>query len=255
MSIDDALDSHYGMISRGQAAAQSQEIEAGEARAMPLSGSGKTTARALLEFMAENRSAASQDYRVGIEDRVYRVFNPVAQHGRQDRTRTVVLGGEGCAVPVRLFGKASDYIDEAEVCRGDVLSVGAAAIDTTAESLKAVNGTPLVKVSSAPLPAISDFSALRGGQRNVDIAGRVVEVGQIRHVALLGDAGKTAVSDCVLSDGSNPLRVSLWGSSADAGSSMRINRSVRIEFCSARQRNGELEIYANDLSRVLALRA
>jgi hypothetical protein len=90
--------------------------------------------------------------------------------------------------------------------------------------------------------------------RNIDIIGKVVEISPIRHVSALS-GGAIAVSGCVLSDLSSTVGVSLWGSSALATASMHVNGFAKIEFCSARVRNEKMEVYASDLSRVVAGKA
>ncbi len=250
---EDVMDAHYGMISTEQAMgiAAAHEDAAGKAP----EANDITTCRALLAFIATNKSAGQQAYVVNVKDRVYRVFNATKRDEKSERYRTVVLGSEGYTIPIRVFGTASDHIDDSMVCRGDMLFVKGAALDIKSESLKATKGTVITKLSASAVGAVSDFSSLVDGQKSIDVKGMVVEMGQIRYVARLGDSEKVAVSDCVLSDGTKTMRVSMWGSSANATQSVRINDTVRIEFCGVRSRNGETELYANDLSRVLVLKA
>ncbi len=249
MSIDETMDAHFGMISREQAASISGAED--DTAGGKLGTNDIATSRALLEFIAANRDSTQQAYAVNVKDRVYRIFNPLRRGDRPESYRTVVLGSEGSTIQMRASGGISDYIDSAAVCRGDLVFVKGAVLDMKSESLAVSRRTLLTKLASSAVPAVSDFSALREGQRNIDVVGRVTEIGQIRNVAKLGGDGNVAVSDCILSDGAGTLRVSMWESSAAATSSMRINSTVRIEFCSVRLRNGETELYASDLSRVL----
>jgi hypothetical protein len=87
--------------------------------------------------------------------------------------------------------------------------------------------------------------------KNIDIIGKVVEISPIRHVSALSNGDAIAVAGCVLSDLSNTVGVSLWESSALATASMHVNGFAKIEFCSSRVRNEKIEVYANNLSRVV----
>jgi hypothetical protein len=252
-SSEDVMDDHYGMITRAQAAAM---VDVGESPT-PDAQQGRTTVSGLNEFISMHKgddAADGQAHAVDVEDTVYRVFNVQKPDGAGKRpSRNVVLGTEGNTVVLGLFDRLAESIDTDRIERGDTVFVKGALVDLRSGSLRGGDGTAISRLAHSRA-MVTEFSALREGQKNIDVAGMVVEMGPTRHVSRLNSPGQVAVSDCALSDGSSTMPVSLWGSSALAAASVGINSTVKIEFCSVRVRNGSLEVYAGDLSRVLVLR-
>lgn len=250
-SSEDVMDDHYGMITRAQATAV---VEAGKDLPVPDGKRDRTTVSAINELISMHKGGGGSDPSgtlvFDVEDRVYRVFNMQRQDGAGKRPRTLVLGSEGNTVTLSLFDRLAESIDTDCVERGDAVLVRNALVDVQNGSLRSTNGTLISRLARSRT-GITDFSLLKEGQRNIDVSGKVVEIGPIRYVSTLNRAGKMAVSDCTVSDGSSSMVVSMWGTSALATSSISINSTVRIEFCSVRRRNDIVELYAGDLSRVL----
>lgn len=249
---EDVMDDHYGMITRAQANAM---VGTSESLA-PDAKQDRITVSDVNEFISLHKGEAPADgqaHTVDVEDLVYRVFNMqrIDSAGRR-ASRNVVLGTEGNTVVLSLFGASAESIDADRIERGDIVFVRGALIDLQGGSLKGANGTAISRLVPSH-NAVTDFSLLSEGQRNMDVSGRVVEIGPVRYVNRLS-VGRVAVSDCAIADGSSTLPVSMWGSSALATSSIRVNSTVKVEFCSVRGRNGSVEIYAGDLSRVLVLK-
>lgn len=244
-SVEDVLDSFSGMITMAQASA----IASGVA---PLSHpEGSTSVQGLLEFIKAVRSAKSSEdatkvYTVSIEDTLYRIFNELEGASR----RTVTLGRVGSTINVILSGALSSAVDERGFERGDLMLVRGASLDIVNERLVGTRGTTLSRARRSNL-GITDFSKLKDGDKNIDIVGKVVEIGRLRQVSRLGIAESIAVADCRLSDTSDYIDVTLWGSSAMLTERMRVNDFIKIEFCSVRSTGSKLQVNANELSRVL----
>lgn len=257
MSETDAegvMDEHYGMITRVQA--QRVAEQGGAGLRPPGSGVEKASVVSVNAFAAAHRADApsgERPYVVNVQDRLYRVFNMQDNGQGRQLSRTVVLGSEGDTIQLFLSGELAREIDAKQFERGDVVFVRGALLDLQNCSLKALGRTTVARVMRSHT-SISDFSLLREGQRGIDVSGKVTEIGQMRYVNRLSGSGQIAVSDCTITDGTSAVPVSMWGSSATSTSSMEINSIVKIEFCSVRERNSSLEIYANDLSRVLLIR-
>lgn len=244
-SLEDVLDSFSGMITMEQASA----IASGGA---PMSHSeGSTSVQGLLEFIKAIRSAKSSEdaakvYTVNIEDTVYRIFNELEGASR----RTVTLGRIGSTINVILSGVLSSAVDERGFERGDLMLVRGASLDIVNERIVGTKGTTLSRTRRSNL-GITDFSKLKDGDKNIDIVGKIVEIGQLRQVSRLGIAEPVAVADCRLSDTSDYIDATLWGSSAILTKRMHISDFIKIEFCSVRSIESKLQVNANELSRVL----
>ncbi|MCL4373763.1 MAG: hypothetical protein M1360_02680 [Candidatus Marsarchaeota archaeon] len=256
------IDAYGGMITRKQAQGITDGRIAGnedEKQSRDI-----TTVAALLSFISakEQRagsrlfpeSASSSTYTASIQDRIYRIFNPIASMlgSKQQERRTIVLGSEGSTIRLELRGRLSQYIDSNVFERGDLVMVRNAAYDNTLGALVAMQSTVISKIMPAQDGAITDYSKLREGMKNIDIIGKLMEIGPIRYVSRLGGSGQVAVSDCTLSDLEGSISISLWGSSALVTSRLNINDFVKVEFCSTVQKSGALSIYANEFSRVVA---
>ena len=251
-TAEEVMDRFSGMITKDQAAA----LAGKEVAEKPVS-SDVINVDALLQFISMKRDsqpASANPYSVNVQDYLYRIFNPVmrAVGNRQVSRRYVVLGREGCTIRLDLVGKLSEFIDINAFERQDLVVVKKALLDVSNGELVDGKGTMISRIAPTRHETITDYSMLKDGARNVDVIGRVVEIGPVRHVSGLSANGQVAVSDCVLTDMDMPVSASLWGSSAIATTRMKVNDFVKMEFCNARVRNGSMELYANDLSRVVA---
>ncbi len=218
------------------------------------------SAAGLLEFVKTVKGSKKREdivkvYMVDIEDVIYRVFNEVVykQGAKTSRRRTVTLGRDGNTINIVLFDRLSEQIDDEGFERGCRMVARNASLDVLKESLLGTKNTAVSRLSPSG-SAITDFSKLHEGDKNVDILGRVIEVSPVRYVTQIGRNGQTPVSDCRLTDSRNSIDVNLWGSSALIVERMHVNDTVKIEFCSVRNLGAKLQISANDLSRVLIMR-
>jgi hypothetical protein len=261
--IEDVMDSLSGMITRKQAKAL---LERGGAHATapdpPHDRSEDiTNVVGLLEFVDMNRKrgargvAGTDAFTVDLRDSIYRIFNPASypRQSAQAERRTVVLGTEGFTIKLGLRG-LSALMDSGAFERGDTVLVSNALLDLQNCELKEGKGTSMRRVSPTKLESVVDYSVLTDGMRNIDIIGKVVEVSPVRHVSALS-GGTIAVADCMISDLSHTVGVSLWESSALAAASLHVNDFIKVEFCGARVRNEKMEVYAGNLSRVVANKA
>lgn len=245
-TIEEVVDKFSGMITPSQA---QELIASGNLSSYP-HNKDVNNVQTLLQFIETNKDRqTSQFYSVNIQDSVYRVFNPISKR------RMMVLGREGATAKLALIGKLSDTVDSDCIERGDTVLINGAILDTKAEELMADRDTAISKVSSVrPQNFFADYSQLKDGMRNIDILGKVVEIGEIRQVSRLGNAGQVPVIDCVITDGKTTARLSLLESSAFLAVQLKVNDPVKIEFCNVRINADRVEIYANSLSRLLSNR-
>lgn len=264
--IERIIDSYHGTISQVDA----ELILAGILRADPLSANGQASneshspaakekplsAIAVSEFMSMNKqhgsSAEGERYTVDVRDYIYRIFNPTEfqTQNRKVVRRVIVLGREGHTVKVTLYDKYAEFIDINAFERGDVVLAKNMLVDNIGGELRNTRDTLMSRVMPSQT-GITDFSKLAEGQKNIDIIGKMLEIGSIRYVNTLSRESQVAVADCVITDSEISIPISLWGSSAMMTTGMNPNDYVKIEFCSVRSRNSSIEIYAQDASRVL----
>ncbi|MGC8537878.1 MAG: hypothetical protein ACP5MZ_02740 [Candidatus Micrarchaeia archaeon] len=265
--IERIIDGYHGMISQvdaerilnGLIGKASDAAEASNSSTTGSSSASKEkpiSASAVLEFISMNRQhgkdADAGRYTVDVRDYVYRIFNPVEfqTQTRKGVRRSMVLGREGYAVKATLYDKYADFIDINAFERGDVILAKNMLVDNANMELRNTRDTMMSRIIPSQT-GITDFSKLVEGQKNIDVIGKVVEIGPIRYVNTLGRESQVAVVDCVITDSEAMMPVSLWGSSALMSTKMKPNDYIKIEFCSVRSRNGSIEIYASDTSRVL----
>ncbi len=257
--INDIIDGLSGMITREQAKVL---LDKSLAQKLDLVNDklpeDLITAVGLLEFVEMNQKRGAQGVRsidaftVNLRDSVYRIFNPASYsaQGASNERRTVVLGTEGFTIKLSLR-RLSALIDSGAFERGDTVLVSNALLDMQNCELKEGKNTSIRRLAPTKLESVIDYSVLTEGMKNIDIIGKVTEVSPMRHVAALSNGSTIAVAGCVISDLSNTITVSLWESAALATTNMHVNDFVKIEFCSIRTRNEKLEVYANNLSRVV----
>jgi hypothetical protein len=193
---------------------------------------------------------------VDIEDSVYRVFNKLRfeKNGSARINRIVVLGGEGSSVRIVFWDKSADAVDTALIQRKDRVIATNLRIKKTGDDteLHSTSATYISRLMPAR-SAVTDFSQLHGGEKNIDVTGRVVSVSPIRYFRDL--SGKeSGVSDCSISDGKAEIRMSLWGSSSICAGEMHPGDYIKAEFVSARLTDNGIEITANDSARLLLSR-
>ncbi|MDE1856632.1 MAG: hypothetical protein KGH98_00945 [Candidatus Micrarchaeota archaeon] len=252
--VDKVIDSFSGMITREQAARLAgdgvgEPSSVTDRKRETLSG---IDVAGLIDFM--NHSVQKDPVAVeSLQAYVYRIFNPVsyAKAGKAGIRRTIVVGAEGNTVKANLFDRAAEFIDTNAFERGDMVLLKDLILNPITGELGSVQSTLISRVKPSA-GVVTDFMSLKEGARNIDVVGRLMEIGPIRHVGRIDRAGQIAVADCTVTDSKYSLPVSLWGSSALATAGMSVNSTVKIEFCSVRSKNGRMELYANDLSRVFS---
>lgn len=193
---------------------------------------------------------------VDMEDTVYRVFNKI----RTDNTnplklsRSVVFGVEGSCSTAVLFDKSALLVDSAEIQRKDKAIATNLRVKKVGDELQlyATAGTYLSRVSPSRTH-VGDFLELKGGERNIDIAGRIATVGVLSSYKGI-DGKENAVSECSITDGKIEMRVSLWKSSSTYVKEMRPGDYVKIEFATTKATERGIEVSANDSSRILLSR-
>lgn len=213
---------------------------------------GLTAAKKPQKVSDDDRSSI-----VNVKDYIYRIFNPQSSNikGRESTRRVVILGEEGSTMALNLRDKLSEFIDINSFERGDQVIVNNVLLNPTAGELRSGQNTIINKVNPSKLNVITDYSLIKEELRKVDVMGRILEISPIRHVSRLGKTGQIAVASCVISDSINLIDASFWGSSAITTTGLKTNDLVKMEFCDIRTRDGKMQIYVNDDSRVLASNA
>ncbi len=222
---------------------------------------GKSDAKAITDFMNSRRSefqggsATAPDkksYYADVEDVIYRIFNMTTFRTKDNREvdmRIVVLGPEGSTVRFVARGAMAGYVDAQGFERGDKVLIKDALIDTARSELKSISGTSIAKLDG-PGSQFLRVSDIDKEMRNVDIVGKVASVYPVRRISR-ENGSSVAVSSITIADAESTIDASLWGSSALATAAIGANDYIKLEFCTVRERYGRLEVYANDLSRVL----
>lgn len=262
-AADDLLEELSGMVSRRDAELLAgAEGQAQNKAQRPYAGVNDVTdVVELLEFANANSMVSTPlvegqkvaEYAVNVRDRIYRVFNQADYNYGNARgvKRELVLGREGRTVRLTLFNNLSRLVDITPFERGDTVLVRNAVLNVAGGTLKGTSRTVLLRLSPSG-GGITNFSALKGGERNIDIIGKVVEIYPIKYVNRLDAEGQIGVANCVISDLNESMNVAMWGSSAIATANINANDVIKIEFCSVRERNGVKEVYATETSRILA---
>ncbi len=257
------IERYSGMVTEEQIARVIGSRQAAEV-ARPESAAervGKSDAKAITDFMNSRRSefqggtAPAPDkksYYADVEDVIYRIFNMTTFRTKDNREvdmRVVVLGPEGSTVRFVARGAMAGYVDTQGFERGDRVLIKDALIDTARSELKSISGTLITKLDGPGSQSLR-VSDIDREMRNVDIVGKVASVYPVRRISR-ENGSSVAVSRITIADAESTIDASLWGSSALATAAIGANDYIKLEFCTVRERYGRLEVYANDLSRVL----
>ncbi len=190
---------------------------------------------------------------VDLEDNVYRVFNKVKfnRNGSAGVNRIVVFGSEGNSVKTILWEKSAEFPDAMQIQRKDKVLATNLRVHKNGDETELYSSTSTYFSRITPSKSsVTDFSQLKGGERNIDIIGRIVSIGSSRSFKSLGGT-ESSVSDCNISDGKIEARVSLWGSCSTYTTEMHPGEFLKVEFASAKLSENGLELSASDASRML----
>ncbi len=238
--LEAVIAEHGGMISRGMA--------------LGIASSRLAQTASIESLLSKRLPEAEPKERVArLECSVYRVFNKAYVAGRSGRVskRLMVLGSPPLCITASLWNKYSEMADLLPIERGDVL---------TMENIRLINGlygnelstTSSTSISrrQGPRTAVSNFSRLLPGLRDIDIVCSVAAVGKIK-AASLNETGATQVSYATITDGKNEAGLLMRGSSCASASFLRPGLKLKVEFASVRGIEGDLEVIAGDYSRLL----
>ena len=251
-NIDSVINSHYGMIT----SAQATEIAS---KNNSLLSKEHIDVQGINDFlkMQTHQSSLLKDskggnYNVIIEDKIYRIFEDFdnIDDNKKKNKRTIILGREGNTIALKLSEKFSKIIDINGFERGDIISARNVLLDIIHNELIAIPTTVLTRIFPSD-SGIKNYDELIEGMKNIDVIGNIIEIGPIRYVNKINSNDLIGISSCVISNTYKTFNVSLWGRAALKTAAMNVNDTIKIEFCSIKKRNNTLEIYANDLSRIL----
>ncbi len=190
---------------------------------------------------------------VEIEEYVYRLFNPkrFERDGRERFLRTMVLGSTNGSIRVALWDKASILADTMPIERGDKILASNLMLrkGLTDLELSSTKNTFFNRIEPAK-EGICDFSTLSVGEKDIDVFGKIVEIGSPRYFNDQNGKERKVVR-CTLTDGVINLSAAFWDSSCDYVTSLHPGDFIKIEFASIKDNNG-IEINAGNFSRVAA---
>lgn len=190
---------------------------------------------------------------VRIEEHIYRIFNKKSFNvsGRERTRRNMVLGNDSANILLTLWDKHAEMADNILMERGDRILADGLRLKKSeyGYELSNLTNTYLARLASSKT-SILDFSMLKPGERSIDVTGKIISIGNIRHFNdLKGREG--SVSDATISDGKKELRLVMWGSSSIYAGSMHPGDLVKIEFATVKETANGMEISASDSSRLL----
>ena len=255
--IESVIDKFSGFITKDQA----EYILNGGQSNMKSKHRSDMSVREVLELIAagvDNKSIQDSDAdtvnTVSIKDQIYRIFNHNITRvgGKEIVRRIVVLGGEGSTIPLNLSEKLSRFVDLGAMERGDYVLVRNAFVDMQKSELRSLQNTSISRVTPSIMKVVTDYSSITEEMRGIDVLGKIIEIGPIKYVNRLGNRNQIAISSCTITDSRSSIEVSCWGSCAISTANLKINDTVKLEFCDARARDGKIQVYANDNSRIVS---
>lgn len=190
---------------------------------------------------------------IDLEGYLYRIFNKIKsknEKGERER-RSVLMGNEIAILRITLWDKQAEMIDSLFAERGDKVLISNLRLKRSpyGYELSSTAATSFLRLIPSK-NAISDFSELNAGSKNIDLVGRIASIGSIRVFKNL-KGEEESVSYATITDGKKELKLLMWGTSSENISSMKINSKVKIEFASIKETATGLEISAGESSRML----
>ncbi|MCL5106156.1 MAG: hypothetical protein M1331_02040 [Candidatus Marsarchaeota archaeon] len=238
------VDRFSGMVTR-----QSAERFSSEGRRF-----GVNSAQDVVDLIRMNSGGGGTPASIiNVQDRVYRVFNQNGEKSARGMdTRDIVLGAspEGQTARALMYGSAAGLADSIPIERGDEISMASVLLDCKAGVMKSIARTSIsiIKKSSEPLPRLD---SLQGSERNIDIAGKVLEIGPLKPASGLLQSQR-AESYCIITDFTKSINARVSGSAALALAGMKPGDFIKIEFCSTLLVYGDVVLAANNNSRVFS---
>ncbi|MCL5094960.1 MAG: hypothetical protein M1168_03190 [Candidatus Marsarchaeota archaeon] len=191
---------------------------------------------------------------IDVEDIIYRIFNPLKIENK-DKTkilikRTIIIGNENSTVKANFYNRYSQLVDELCFERGDVILIKNILLDNKTNELKTIQKTVINKTKPTQYKAVR-FDLLKGYEKNIDVIGKVIEIGPLKHNVI--NNTDLVSCYCILTDFTKQIFVSLFGSAALAITyNINLNDFIKIEFCNSGQKNNNIQIIANDYSRIFS---
>jgi len=239
-SPDEIIDKYSGMISRGMA----EEM----ARASAAAGAAAKKMR-----VEEILSADKLPQVIDIEDTVYRVFSKMLlQGGAGNYYRRIILGTEGRTISATLWRGHADLVDTLSIERGDFILAKSLAprVWQGSTELTSTAATTFSRITPSST-GIVDYSKIAAGAKDVDVIGKVVDVGPLHSFTTLSGRA-SSVADCNITNGSRNIRIVLWDSASRYAEAIRPGDYIKVEFVNAKEANGAIELHAGNGSRILA---
>ncbi len=217
---------------------------------------GINSAQDIAEIIKINAEDDSQQPAItSVQDKVYRVFNQKQEKSiRGMAVRDIVLGDSlsGQTILAIMYGSASDLADSMPIERGDEILLNNVLLDFKAGAVKSIAKTSISIIKkSASASALARLDSLQGNERNIDIAGKVLETGPLKYRSNSLQF-QNAESYCIITDFTKNINVHASGSAALALAGMKPGDFIKIEFCSSLLAYNDVVIAANNNSRIFS---
>ncbi len=215
---------------------------------------GINSAQDLVDVIKLNAEGGScQTAIINVQDKVYRVFNQKQEKSaRGMNARDIVLGDpfNGQTILATIYGGISDIADSMPIERGDEILLNNVLLDCKAGAVKSIARTSvsIIKKSSELLPRLD---SLQGSERNIDIAGKILEIGPLKYSSNSLQF-QSVESYCMVTDFTKDINVHVSGSAALVLAAMKPGDFIKIEFCSALLAYSDIVISANNNSRIFS---
>ncbi len=189
-----------------------------------------------------------------IEGKVERVLGrfSMGKDGDKIFRRSIILEEDGSSIVITLWGKHAELPDSIPIRRGDTVEIRNLSLRELENDyvLESTIGTCITRTSKGSM-AITDFSSLRYGDKDVDVGGKLVMVEN----AMATSSGKMPEArSIIVSDGKLEARIVVWGFQSSCVEEIGIHSTIIAESVSVKRGESEIEINAGSSSRILVLK-
>ncbi|MDE1846263.1 MAG: hypothetical protein KGH53_03225 [Candidatus Micrarchaeota archaeon] len=249
VSEERVLDDHLGMISRKSAG----KIAEGSSIAENIpSNDPLDIASEMVEVSDLLQRKTRVQELVEIEEVVYKVLSkrPVEVGGVDIIVRVLLLGTKEQNIRMVLFDKKADLPTLLPIEGGDKIIARNFVVREGTSGLELASiAQSTIAIESQAKTGINEFSRINLGAQEVDVVGKLVVIGPIKHSIFAAGRDDDSCS-LTISDGIDQLKVLIVGNGIRDMEQAHPGDPVKIEFAQIRK-NGGVELYLNESSRIL----
>lgn len=254
--VHSIIDRFSGMITREQAESILRKRDSGDNIERLILGSDASANASELLDLALRKEIRSviPSLNVNIRDAVYRVFNDTAVYTAKGITnrRKVAIGSEGRTVIIEMMGRQSDAIDRERIERGNRIYITNTIFNLYNGKLYTTTSSKISNesVSESRYISIDDINRDLNA-KNLDVIGVVAD---LANYVTARNSMKEAYSSCTLKGHTNSAKLHMWGSSAILSKRISDGDTIKVEFCTVSNTDGQISVNAWDSSRILVLK-